>query len=105
MKENRYCFPHDTTKDYYVRLFSKYEDNSIYKFTAQHVYRFPEGRDILGDELVMFYTIINCPAITLDSNEDQFTTAIITLSGTVRHEDKKEVTVSAAIDGKISQPS
>jgi len=99
MEDNQYCFPYDTTKEYHAPLFSKFASTRIYKFTAQHLYRFPDGKDILGDELVMYYSLINTPVITLDSNEDQTVTTTIALSGTVRHEDNRDVTVSAEIDG------
>lgn len=99
MQDNQYLLPYDTAKDYFPRLFADYQDNKTYKFLARHLFRMPDGRDIPGGDLQLFYTTKVKPVLTVSQTANQYPTPQITLSGTVSHLENKSVTVSAEMDG------
>lgn len=78
-----YALPYNEAVEYHKRLFSLVGTNYIYKLDVKHVYRLPDGRDIVGDTQSLYYVLdVIAPTGTLTQNPDTFTKGNVTITAT-----------------------
>lgn len=81
MVAGEYVMPFNATAEYHKRLFSLVTTHQTYKVEAKHVFRLPDGRDIVGNTQNLFYKLdVTNPAGVLTQNPTTFTNGNVVIT-------------------------